>query len=155
MLRGAEEIAAILVLAKQKKIELKVSLTPCYYDIQVVAINKDSAWEDAYATLAEAAAEKKSKYAALGPRFKPLIFSAGGLRNKNSAQAYKSLQKCLTRLQLSGWMRALRLFSRKTRAIASTSIAKDAPNRRLLSRLCFSLFISSFATLFVPQIAFF
>jgi hypothetical protein len=59
--------------------------------VQIVAINKDSARDDAYETLAEAVAEKKRKYRAFGPFFVPLIFYAGGLMDKDSAQAYKSL----------------------------------------------------------------
>jgi hypothetical protein len=59
--------------------------------VQIVAINKDSARDDAYETLAEAVAEKKYKYKALGLFFVLLIFSAGRLIDKDSVQAYKSL----------------------------------------------------------------
>ncbi|KAF4985859.1 hypothetical protein FGRMN_11075 [Fusarium graminum] len=63
-----------------------------YYDIQAVAISKDSAKEDPYATPREAAEEKKREYRSLGTFFHPLIFSAGGLMDKDTAQAYKNLQ---------------------------------------------------------------
>ena len=62
-----------------------------YYDVQVVATNKDSARDDPYSTLDEAYQEKVRKYSALGLYFKPLIFSAGGLMAKETAQTYKSL----------------------------------------------------------------
>jgi hypothetical protein len=63
-----------------------------FYDVQIVAINKESAKEDAYNTLAEAAVEKNRKYAVLGSFIKPLIFSSGGLLAPESAQTYKGLQ---------------------------------------------------------------
>lgn len=66
-----------------------------YYNIQVVAINTESAKETAQETLAKAAAVKRLKYASLGPYFQPLIFSAGGLLQKDSAQAYKALQRLI------------------------------------------------------------
>ena len=66
-----------------------------YYDIQIVAVNKDSAREGAFETLAEAAAEKKRKYRHLGASFFLLIFSSGGLIEKETAKTYKGLQKQL------------------------------------------------------------
>jgi hypothetical protein len=71
----------------EKRANFSVLLGPSryYYDVQIVAVNKDSAREDLYATLVEAVAEKKRKYSALGPFFQPLIFSAGGLMDKDTA----------------------------------------------------------------------
>ena len=44
------------------------------------------------ATLEEAFNEKVRKYRSLGTYIKPLIFSAGGLLAKESAQSYKQIQ---------------------------------------------------------------
>ena len=62
-----------------------------FYDIQIVAISKDSAKEDPYSTLKEAASEKRRKYQSLGAFFHPLIFSAGGLMDQETSQTYKKL----------------------------------------------------------------
>ena len=62
-----------------------------HYDVQIVAINKDSARENPYSTLTEAADAKRRKYKALGAFFHPLIFSSGGLMEKDIAKAYKGL----------------------------------------------------------------
>ena len=59
-----------------------------YYDVQIVAINKDSARQDAFETLTEAANEKRRKYSTLGAFFELMIFSAGGLIEKDTAKAY-------------------------------------------------------------------
>jgi hypothetical protein len=66
-----------------------------YYDVQIVAVNKDSAREEAFQTLTEAADEKRRKYKSLGTIFHPLIFSTGGLMEKSTAREYKNLQKAL------------------------------------------------------------
>ncbi|KAL9560639.1 hypothetical protein ACKAV7_015202 [Fusarium commune] len=62
-----------------------------FYDIQIIAISKDSAREDPYSTLKEAADEKRRKYQSLGAFFHPLIFSAGGLMEQETSQTYKKL----------------------------------------------------------------
>jgi hypothetical protein len=95
-----------------------------YYDVQIVAINKDSARQDAFETLTEAANEKRRKYTALGAFFEPMIFSAGGLMEKDTAKAYKKLQKLLgpTRAQWLDTQIALTLT--QARAISASSIAK-------------------------------
>jgi hypothetical protein len=59
-----------------------------FYDIQIVAISKDSAKEDPYSTLREAAEEKKRKYRCLGAFFHPIIISAGGLMDLETAKTY-------------------------------------------------------------------
>ncbi|KAM5513565.1 hypothetical protein FOXYSP1_08365 [Fusarium oxysporum f. sp. phaseoli] len=63
--------------------DLEVEIEPLvhryFYDIQIVAISKDSAKEDPYSTLKEAASEKRRKYQSLGAFFHPLIFLVGGL----------------------------------------------------------------------------
>ncbi|PVH73097.1 hypothetical protein DL98DRAFT_608460, partial [Cadophora sp. DSE1049] len=66
-----------------------------YYDVQIVAINKDLAREKAYATLSKAANAKRLKYSALGLVFYPLIISARGFIEKETAKAYKALQDLL------------------------------------------------------------
>jgi hypothetical protein len=103
-----------------------------YYDVQIVAVNKDSARDDAHATLSEAAAEKRRKYSSLGPFFKPLIFSAGGLMEKDTAQAYKGLQKLLNPAAVRWLDSSLGLILTKTRAYSASSIAEDTPTRRAL-----------------------
>ena len=98
-----------------------------YYDVQIVAVNKDSAREDAYSTLTEAASEKKRKYSSLGAFFHPLIFSAGGLMEKATAQAYKGLQKLLGP-QKAAWLdTTIALALTQARAQAATSIARNNP----------------------------
>jgi len=57
-----------------------------------VAILKDLAREDLYSTLKEAAEEKKRKYRCLGAFFYPLIISAGGLMDLETAKTYQKLQ---------------------------------------------------------------
>lgn len=96
--------------------------------MQIVAINKDSARDDAYATLAEAAAEKRRKYSALGPFFTPLIFSAGGLMEKETAKAYKSLQKLLGPAAAKWLDSSLGMTLTKTRATSAASISRDTPH---------------------------
>ena len=68
-----------------------------YYDVQIVAINKDSSLPNAYATLKEAATAKNNKYKELGAFFHPMIFSAGGLMEEQTAKEYKSLQELIGR----------------------------------------------------------
>ncbi|KAJ0133569.1 Regulatory protein LEU3 [Fusarium oxysporum f. sp. albedinis] len=66
-----------------------------FYDIQIVAISKDSATEDPYETLREAAEEKRRKYRCLGAFFQPIIISAGGLMDLETAKTYKKLQELI------------------------------------------------------------
>ncbi|TXC05572.1 hypothetical protein FocTR4_00010933 [Fusarium oxysporum f. sp. cubense] len=56
-------------------------------------ISKDSAREDPYSTLTEAAEEKRRKYKSLGAFFQPIIISAGGLMDLETAKTYKKLQQ--------------------------------------------------------------
>lgn len=93
-----------------------------YYDVQVVALTKDSAKEGAYETLSEAAAAKKRKYKDLAPFFVPLIFSAGGLMEKETAKAYKSLQKLIGPTAASFLDRRVGITLAKSRAISAVSI---------------------------------
>ncbi|KAH6949759.1 hypothetical protein BKA56DRAFT_506605, partial [Ilyonectria sp. MPI-CAGE-AT-0026] len=94
-----------------------------YYDIQVVAINAESAKETAQETLARAAAAKRLKYASLGPYFQPLIFSAGGLLEKDSAQAYKALQHLIGPVGAFQLDTTIGLTLSRTRAQSAASIA--------------------------------
>lgn len=89
------QVARALINALSSRADLEVEKEPYYYYIPVVAVNKDSGKEDAYATLSEAAAEKRRKYSALGAFFTPLILSVGGLMEKETARAFKGFQKLL------------------------------------------------------------
>jgi hypothetical protein len=96
-----------------------------FYDVQIVAINNDSAKEEAYATLAEAAKEKRRKYRALGAFFHPIIISAGGLMDKETSKTYKSLRG-LIGLTAAGWLdSSIALALTKTRAISAVSITSS------------------------------
>ena len=66
-----------------------------YYDIQFIAIAKDSKKGDPCSMLGEAAEAKRRKYRSLGAYFNPVIISAGGLMEKETAKTYKSLQRVL------------------------------------------------------------
>ena len=99
-----------------------------FYDVQIVAINKESAKEDAYSTLAEAAEEKRRKYSSLGAFFRPLIFSAGGLMEKETAKTYKGLQELVGPIAASWLDSSIGLTLTKTRAFSAASIAKENPN---------------------------
>lgn len=99
-----------------------------FYDVQIVAINKESAKEDAYSTLAEAAEEKRRKYSSLGAFFRPLIFSAGGLMEKETAKTYKGLQELVGPTAASWLDSSIGLTLTKTRAFSAASIAKENPN---------------------------
>ena len=101
-----------------------------YYDVQIVAINKDSAKEDAYNTLAEAATEKRRKYKSLGTQFQPIILSAGGLMEKDTAAAYQGLQKLLGPVRAKWLSNTIALHLTQARAIAAASIARSSPRAR-------------------------
>ncbi|EXM14621.1 hypothetical protein FOTG_16990 [Fusarium oxysporum f. sp. vasinfectum 25433] len=94
-----------------------------FYDIQIVAISKDSAKEDPYSTLKEAASEKRRKYQSLGAFFHPLIFSAGGLIDQETSQTYKKLQELLGPFAASQLDSTISLTLTKTKAILAASIA--------------------------------
>ncbi|KAL9563894.1 hypothetical protein ACKAV7_011929 [Fusarium commune] len=100
-----------------------------FYDIQIVAISKDSAREDPYSTLKEAADEKRRKYQSLGAFFHPLIFSAGGLMEQETSQTYKKLQELLGPFAASQLDSTIGLALTKTRAISAASIARDLPRK--------------------------
>ncbi|KAI7908474.1 reverse transcriptase [Pyricularia oryzae] len=100
-----------------------------YYDVQIVAINKDSANADPFVTLTEAANEKRRKYPFLDPFFHPIIISAGGLMEKSTAQAYKQLQKLIGPVA-SHWLdTSISLALLRSRTTAAISITKDLPRR--------------------------
>ncbi|EXK24885.1 hypothetical protein FOMG_18418 [Fusarium oxysporum f. sp. melonis 26406] len=100
-----------------------------FYDIQIVAISKDSAKEDPYSTLKEAANEKRRKYQSLGAFFHPLTFSAGGLMDQETSQTYKKLQELLGPFAASQLDLTIGLALTKTKAISAASIARDLPRR--------------------------
>ncbi|KFH42162.1 hypothetical protein ACRE_071140 [Hapsidospora chrysogenum ATCC 11550] len=62
-----------------------------FYDVQIVAIHKDSARGTASETLIEAAQAKRLKYKSLSAFFHPLVISAGGLMEKDTAKSYKAI----------------------------------------------------------------
>jgi len=95
-----------------------------YYDVQIVAINKDSSKQEAYDTLTEAAKEKRRKYKALGAFFEPIIISAGGLMEKDTAKAYKRLQKILGPSRAQWLDNQIALTLTQARAISASSISK-------------------------------
>ena len=100
-----------------------------YYDVQIVAAHKDSAKNTLAETLTEAASAKRLKYRAIRTNFEPLIFSAGGVMEKDTAQAYKAIQKLLGPIRarwLDNWV-ALELT--KARAASATSIARNSVSR--------------------------
>jgi len=98
-----------------------------FYDIQIVAISKDSAREDPYSTLTEAAEEKRRKYRSLGAFFQPIIISAGGLMNLETAKTYKKLQQLVGPLAAAQLDATIGLTLTRTRAISAASIAKEIP----------------------------
>ncbi|KAG4439477.1 hypothetical protein IFR05_005056, partial [Cadophora sp. M221] len=93
-----------------------------YYDVQIVAINKDSARKEAFTTLTEAALEKRRKYSNLGVFFHPLIISAEGLIEKNTAKDYKALQGLLGDSSAKWLDSYIALILTQARGIAATSI---------------------------------
>lgn len=99
-----------------------------FYDVQVVAISKESAKQDAYSTLAEAAEEKRRKYSSLGAFFRPLIFSAGGLMEKETAKTYKGLQQLIGPVAASWLDSSIGLILTKTRAVSAVSIVRENPS---------------------------
>ncbi|TXB98911.1 hypothetical protein FocTR4_00012312 [Fusarium oxysporum f. sp. cubense] len=98
-----------------------------FYDIQIVAISKDSAREDPYSTLTEAAEEKRRKYKSLGAFFQPIIISAGGLMDLETAKTYKKLQQLVGPLAAAQLDATIGLTLTRTRAISAASIAKEIP----------------------------
>jgi len=74
-----------------------------YYDVKIVAVNANSAELDPIRSLESAARDKELKYRELGPSFRPLIFSSGGLMAKGASSLYKKLQKSLGRAS-SKWL---------------------------------------------------
>jgi len=93
-----------------------------YYNIKVVSINATSAELDPNRTLEMAAQAKQLKYKGLGPCFRPLVFSAGGLIEKQASSEYKRLQKSLGRSS-SKWLDSIiSLILLRTRAISRASL---------------------------------
>ena len=93
-----------------------------YYDVQIVAINKDSAKENPFDTLTEAAKEKQRKYSDLGELFHPIIISAGGLMEEETAKTYKALQKLVGHSRAKWLDNSIALTLTQARGIAATSI---------------------------------
>ncbi|EEU34804.1 uncharacterized protein NECHADRAFT_39649, partial [Fusarium vanettenii 77-13-4] len=99
-----------------------------YYDIQIVAISKDSAKEDPYSTLREAAEEKRRKYRSLGAFFQPLIISAGGLMDLETAKTYQKLQDLIGPFAANQLDSSISLALMRTSATSAASIARDTPS---------------------------
>ena len=85
---------------------------------------------EALATLQEAAAEKHRKYSAISHCFKPLIFSSGGLMEKETAQAYKALQRLIGPVAANWLDTQISYTLAKTRAVSAASIARSVPHTR-------------------------
>lgn len=98
-----------------------------FYDVQIVAISKDSAKKEALETLREAAEEKRRKYRSLGAFFHPIIISAGGLMDLETAKAYKKLQDLIGPIAAYQLDSSIGLTLTKTRAYSAASISKDTP----------------------------
>ncbi|KAG8352292.1 hypothetical protein FVEN_g9656 [Fusarium venenatum] len=98
-----------------------------YYDIQIVAIAKDSARSDPYETLREAAEEKRRKYRTLGAFFQPIIISAGGLMELETAKTYRKLQDLIGPIAAAQLDSSIGLALTRTRAISAASISREAP----------------------------
>jgi hypothetical protein len=128
-LRVRERLRVTLTLTLRADFSVLLGTSRYYYDVQVVAINKDSARTDPYSTLAEAAAAKKRRYASLGVFFKPLIFSAGGLMEKDTAKTYKGLQKLLGPSSAKWLDTTIALALTQARALSAASIARSSPRR--------------------------
>jgi hypothetical protein len=96
-----------------------------YYDIQIVAISKDSAREDPYETLREAAEEKRRKYRCLSAFFQPIIISTGGLLDLETAKTYRKLQELIGPTAAAQLDSSIGLTLMRTRAISAASIARD------------------------------
>jgi hypothetical protein len=93
-----------------------------------VAISKDSAKEDPYSTLREAAEEKKRKYRCLGAFFHPLIISAGSLMDLETSKTYQKLQDLIGPWAANQLDQAIGLALTRTRATSAASIARDPPS---------------------------
>ncbi|EEU34737.1 uncharacterized protein NECHADRAFT_88877, partial [Fusarium vanettenii 77-13-4] len=91
-------------------------------------ISKDSAKEDPYSTLREAAEEKRRKYRSLGAFFQPLIISAGGLMDLETAKTYQKLQDLIGPLAANQLDSSISLALMRTRATSAASIARDTPS---------------------------
>ena len=88
----------------------------------VVAIGKDLANEDPYSTLNQAVLAKNAKYSTLGPSFRPLVISAGGLLARQTSKEYKQLQRLIG--PSSTYMDSrISLILLRTRANARQSLA--------------------------------
>jgi hypothetical protein len=115
-----------------------------FYDIQIVVISKDSAREDPYSILKEAADEKRRKYQSLGTFFHPLIFSAGGLMERETSQTYKQLQGLLGPFAASQLDSAITLVLTNTRATSAASIARDLPRKTIHKKVNYIPFFPPF-----------
>ncbi|CEI71000.1 unnamed protein product [Fusarium venenatum] len=98
-----------------------------FYDVQIVAIAKDSARSDPYETLREAAEEKRRKYRTLGAFFQPIIISSGGLMELETAKTYRKLQDLVGPVAAAQLDSSIALALTRTRAISAASISKEAP----------------------------
>jgi len=98
-----------------------------FYDIQIVALAKDSARSDPYETLREVAEEKRRKYRTLGAFFQPIIISSGGLMELETAKTYRKLQDLIGPVAAVQLDSSIALALTRTRAISAASISKEAP----------------------------
>ena len=76
----------------------------------------------------EAAEEKRRKYRSLGAFFQPLIFSAGGLMDLETAKTYQKLQDLIGPFAANQLDSSISLALMRTRATSAASIARDPPS---------------------------
>ena len=112
----------IPVNSRRPDFSVLLGTTRHYYDVQIVAVNKDSAKEDAYDTLTEAAKEKQRKYKDLGEIFHPLIISLGSLMERGTARVYNALQKLIGPSRAKWLDNSIALTLTQAKGIAATSI---------------------------------
>jgi hypothetical protein len=73
------------------------------------------------------AEEKRRKYRCLGAFFQPIIISAGGLMDLETAKTYKKLQELVGPVAAAQLDSSIGLTLTRTRAFSAVSIARDPP----------------------------
>jgi hypothetical protein len=127
----AQSEASVDSTTKRPDFSCLIGPSRYYYDVQVVGIGKNSARSTPWETLKEAYDEKLRKYRSLGTYIKPLIFSAGGLLAKESAQSYKQIQSLVGPFIANEMDIAIGVTLAKSRAISAASVANKLPSSGL------------------------
>ncbi|KAH9203982.1 hypothetical protein DL95DRAFT_471900 [Leptodontidium sp. 2 PMI_412] len=124
-LRREANIAGNVLKLEEEKIAKALARQQKKEEKEIVKVQKrveKTPREEAYATLTEAAAEKRRKYKDLGAFFHLLILSAGGLMEKDTAKDYKALQGLLGDSSAKWLDSYIALILTQARGIAATSI---------------------------------